>query len=265
MRPTGSFVMSAYVATSGRKIDRPEDSSPGVERTLNATGFTINSLDEVSREFVRFAAGVAPERVLDVGAGFGVATLAALEAGASVIANDMEAGHLAHVESRCPASFRSRLTLSPERFPDEVALEPGSIAGVLLSRVLHFFSGPEVERSAATVAGWLRPGGRVFVVCESSLFLEDARLRRVFQQQRSRGERWPGFVRGVHDLLPHRAHFVPDQLHYLDPPTLREVFESRGFEIETAGHFRRNVPEPGARGSGGHRVRTCVKLIARRH
>ena len=257
--------MPPYVATSGKKTDRPEESSPGVEQTLNATGFTINSLDEVSREFVRFAAAVAPEPVVDVGAGFGVATLAALQAGASVISNDIEAGHLAHVESRCPAALRSRLTLSGKRFPDEVALEPGSIAGVLLSRVLHFFSGSEVERSAATIARWLRPGGRVFVVCESSLFMEEAPLRRVYQRQRARGERWPGFVRGVHGLLPRRAQFVPDQLHYLDPPTLRDVFEARGFEIETAGHFRRNVPEPGARGSGGHRVRTCVRLIARRH
>jgi SAM-dependent methyltransferase len=227
------------------------------ERTLNRTGVTIHTLDEISEAFVSAASAAAPHPVVDIGAGFGVATLAALNAGATVISNDIEPEHLAALQSRTPAEQQPRLTLMPGRFPDDVQLNAGSVSAVLLSRVLHFFDGPQVLRSIETLYRWLVSGGRAFVVCDASLFLMQPPLRAAYEAQLAAGQEWPGFVRGVHQLLPERAGQIPDQLHYLDPDTLARAFERAGFAIERAELFVRDCGEQGP-------PRRCTGVIARK-
>lgn len=227
------------------------------ERTLNRTGVTIHTLDEFSEAFVAAASRAAPRPVVDIGAGFGVATLAALNAGATVISNDVEPEHLTALQSRTPADQQSRLTLMPGRFPDDIQLDDGSAAAVLLSRVLHFFDGPQLLRSIETLHRWLQPGGCAFVVCDASLFLKQPPLRAAYEAQLAAGQEWPGFVRGVHQLLPERADQIPDQLHYLDPDTLARAFEQAGFAIERAELFVRDCGEQGP-------PRRCTGVIARK-
>jgi SAM-dependent methyltransferase len=251
--------VTARTNRRARRIDaaHPQPRPPAFEQSLNATGCTIHKLDEISQSFVDFAAAHAPQMVVDIGAGFGVATLAALRAGATVIANDIEPHHLAALESRVPDADRSRLTLSPGCFPDSPELLEESAAAVLLSRVLHFFDGPRIELSVRAVRRWLRPGGKAFVICDSSIFLNQPPLREAYERQKAAGHAWPGFVRGVHALLPQRARFIPDQLHYLDPQTLAGVFKAAGFEIERTELFVRDCGEEGP-------PRRCTGVIARK-
>lgn len=256
MRP-----VSAKEIGRARRVDaahaRPSGPVPAFERSLNATGCTIHTLDEISRSFVDFAAAHAPQKVVDIGAGFGVATLAALRGGATVIANDVEGEHLAALESRTPEADRPRLSLAPGCFPDVPELADESVAAVLMSRVLHFFDGAQIERSVEVVRRWLLPGGKAFVVCDASIFLNQPPLREAYERQLAAGRAWPGFVRGVHALLPHRAQFIPDQLHYLDPPLLARVFTDSGFVVERAELIMRDCGEEGP-------PRQCTGVIARK-
>ena len=230
----------------------------GVERTLNGTGYMISSLDEISQAFVEHAAKDISIPVLDIGAAFGVATHAALETGASVVANDIEPRHLEILEERTPDELRSKLTIAPGAFPNDLDFPPFSFSGILLSRVMHFFSGDEMDQSILSLFNWLIPGGKVFVVVEASLFLNKPPLRECYESQLAAGARWPGFVGNVKELLPKRASFVPDKLHYLSPEILSRAFMEGGFTVETAHQFRRDEMQ----GASENEPRESVGLIA---
>ena len=230
----------------------------GVERTLNGTGFMISSLDEISQAFVEHAAQDITKPVLDIGAAFGVATHAALEAGASVVANDIEPRHLEILDERTPDELRSQLTIASAAFPNDLDFPPFSFSGILLSRVMHFFSGDEMDRSILSLFNWLIPGGKVFVVVEASLFLNKPPLREQYELQLEAGARWPGFVGNVRELLPKRASFVPDKLHYLSPDILTRAFTEGGFTVETAHRFHRDEMQ----GEDENEPRESIGLIA---
>lgn len=233
---------------------------PTFERTLNGTGFMIATLDEISHAFVQFAARQIPLPALDIGAAFGVATHAALAQGVRMVSTDIDPRHLEILKQRTPPEHRCRLKTVAGAFPEVPACAGSPFGAILISRVLHFFDGPAVERAAARLFELLSTGGKVFVVVEGSLFLDCPPLRRLYEEQLAAGARWPGFVSGVKKLLPQRAGFVPDQLHYLDPDILSRTFREAGFEVETARLFSRpeDPTQPDAM------IRESVGLIARR-
>ena len=90
--------------------------------TRNRMGWTSNQPNELSRLFIDFC-GSAQAPVLDLGAAYGVATVPALEAGARVIANDLDSDHLFEIPDH------PNLTRLAGRFPD-FDLPPGSLAAV---------------------------------------------------------------------------------------------------------------------------------------
>jgi SAM-dependent methyltransferase len=244
-------------------VPSPSDDVPfddNFERTLNGTGYMIRSLDELSGRFVDFAANGAPGPALDVGAAYGVATLAALARGARVVANDVEPRHLEVLASRVPTEDRDRLTLLPGAFPDDVELAQGSLGALLAARVLHMFDGPQIERSAATMFRALRPGGKAFIISEASTFFRYPQLRAKYEEQRQRGNRWPGFVTGVRQLIPEEAEHVPDQVHFLTPDVLTRVFRNAGFVVEWSDFYQR----PTAHDGPWYQRRRSVGLIARK-
>ncbi len=228
------------------------------EQTLNGTGYMIRSLDEVSRGFIKFAATDAPGPALDIGAAYGVATLAALARGARVIANDIDPRHLEILATRVPPEHCDQLTLLPGAFPDDISVDAGSIGALLAARVLHMFDGPQIERSAAMMFESLAPGGKAFVISEASTFFRYPQLREKYEQQRQSGQQWPGFVTGVRELLREEAEHVPDQVHFLTPEDLTLVFMNAGFVVEWCEFYQRNVGGQGP----WHQRRRSVGLIA---
>jgi hypothetical protein len=235
-------------------------SEAGIERTLNGTGYMITSLDPISKAFVDFAVTQSHFPALDIGAAFGVATHAALKRGVRVVANDIDPEHLEILKERTPAEHQSRLKTTDGAFPDDLCFPYAMFSSILLSRVMHFFDGQQVMRSVARLYDWLATGGKVFVVVEASLFLDKPPLRKLYENRKESGAMWPGFVNNVKELLPKRAEFLPDQLHYLDPDVLTRAFVEGGFQVEYADHFER-ADDPGDPNSP---VRRSVGFIARK-
>src|SRR5271156_2736729 len=143
----------------------PVAESSGFVKTLNSMGYMTSKLDWCSQQFVSFSPTV-PGPALDVGAAYGVATIAALEAGAKVIANDIDARHLQILMERAPANLRQNLLLKPGDFPN-VDIQPSSLGAALVARVFHFFPGEMIELSAHRLFNWLMRSGKVFVVAET--------------------------------------------------------------------------------------------------
>jgi hypothetical protein len=217
----------------------PAPEPNGFIKTLNNMGYMTSTLDPYSRQFVDFAL-IAPGPALDVGAAYGVATLAALKAGAHILANDIEPRHLEILSRTASAEDRERLTLKPGAYPERLNLEPHSLGAALVCRVLHFFDGPAIERAAASLFLWLKPGGKVFVVAETPYLRNFRTFIPIYEERKKAGDPWPGYVSDVMAIAPERGKSLPPRIHFLDPEVLSRVFSAAGFRIEKAA----TIPRP---------------------
>jgi SAM-dependent methyltransferase len=196
-------------------------------------GWSSNQLNALSQLFIDYCRH-ATLPVLDVGAAYGIATAAALEAGATVVANDLEAGHLAELPPH------PRLQLLAGRFPD-FDLPPASLGAVHASNVLHFLNGPEITLGALKVAQWLTPGGRVFIHAGTPYQQPFSRFIPRYEERVAAGDPWPGYIPDTKLVSSHRRLAqIPRAIHLLDPQVLSHVFRSAGFTIDNAWYYRRH-------------------------
>lgn len=203
-------------------------------------GWASERLGAVSELFVGCAAR-AEGPVLDVGAGYGAASEAALRAGApAVIANDMEPEHLAMLEARLEQSLRQRLRTKAGRFPRQIECEDGSLWAAHASNVFHFLTPRQVTEGMKKLARWVRPGGRIFVQAATPYQGVWAEFAAEYGRRVERGEPWPGLVEKVSEFVSHRQRSqMPRWLHLLDDAVLRREAEAAGFEVERAWLYRR--------------------------
>src|SRR5262245_35352646 len=166
----------------------PNTVEDGLIPTDNAMGIMT---EEPSPAAEAFIAGAARARrpLLEIGAAYGNATLPALRAGGTVIANDLSASELAVLASAAPEDDRKRLVILPARFPEEIRLGDGSVSAVLAAQVLHFFDGPTVELAFRCVHGWLEAGGAWHVVVMTPSLSFYRTLRPEYEKRARAGER----------------------------------------------------------------------------
>ncbi len=206
--------------------------------TRNRMGWTSNQINALSQLFVDHCR-TASLPVLDLGAAYGVATLPALAAGARVIANDLDAEHLAVLASL--AGPNSRLQLLPGRFPNQLDLPPASLGAVHASNVLHFLDGPELTLGAAKIANWLAPGGQLFIHAGTPYQQPFSRFIPQYEQRVAAGDPWPGYVMDTAAISTHRKLTqIPPALHLLDPQVLTRVFQAAGLVVDRAWFYRRH-------------------------
>lgn len=212
----------------------PATNMPGAIPTMNGTGFMLEALDEYARDFIRFSAATSGE-VLDIGCAYGVATIAALEAGARVCACDMEPKHLELVRDRTPPALRERLRTVPGTLPD-VQFPPLGFDAILASRVLHFLEGVDVARTLASMHAWLRPGGQLYVVADTPYMPQWSAIVPAYEAAKARGEPWPGYIANFGQFMSAGAR-GPAFLNTLDPDILARECRAAGFEVVRAGYF----------------------------
>jgi SAM-dependent methyltransferase len=216
--------------------DWPKEIEPGLIPTDNAMGVMTAELSPAAQAFVSHAHS-ASRPLLEVGAAYGNATLPALAAGATVIANDLSATELAVLAAAVPAGHSRHLVIAPARFPDELRLANGSLSGVLAAQVLHFLSGPEVERSFQDVFRWLEPGGKFFVLVMTPSLSYYRKLRPAYDERAARGERWPGIFDPRTVASPEWRDRLPAMVHLFEKDTLTRCATEAGFEIEALEYF----------------------------
>lgn len=208
----------------------PPAESSGFVPTLNKMGYMTLTLDYFSKKWIEYA-GQDKRPALEIGAAYGVATIPALEAGAKVTANDIEAEHLNILRDRTPEAFKSQLSLAPGSFPDALSFADGVFGSILVCRVLHFFDGPKLEKAFATMASWLAKGGRVYAVTETPYLRNFQEFIPVYQKRQLSGEKYPGFVADVMDVAPERGKTLPKTIHFLDVNVFTRLAESVGLKV----------------------------------
>jgi len=201
-------------------------------------GWVSAELGELSLAWVEDCRHSGEHPVLDIGAAFGAAALAALVSGAHVIANDLSPEHLAELARLAPA--RARLTLKPGHFPKQLHLEAASLHSVHISNVVHFLTGRQLDHGLRMIARWLRPGGRLFLQAVTPFQSVFAGFLPEYERRIRAHVRWPGYIAKVHEFPRHRQFSqMPRSVHLLDDEILRRAALEAGLEVERCWLFRR--------------------------
>jgi SAM-dependent methyltransferase len=218
--------------------------------TKNQMGWASEQLNDVSTAFVDFCrtgfCSSEESRALDIGAAFGTAAIAALRAGAQVIANDLEAEHLAVLRERVAADAGlgpkalERLRTQPARFPRETWFVEHTIGAVHASNVFHFLTGNQLERGITAISQWLRPGGKLFVHAVTPYQTAFAPFIEEYERRLAAGDRWPGWIPKLSVWSRHKKFGqMPRSIHLLDDIVLRRVADAAGLTVERVWLYRR--------------------------
>ncbi|WP_306029220.1 class I SAM-dependent methyltransferase [Stappia sp. MMSF_3263] len=207
--------------------------------TANRRGRTTTRLNEINARFAQLA-GEARLPVLDLGCAFGVAAHAALAAGATVIANDIDPLHLEETARNAPPGTSDRLRLAPGAFPAGLDFDDGSLALVHASNLLNFLKGEEIDAGFASIFRWLAPGGRFLSMSGSPYSANIRGFIPAYEANVAAGLDWPGECHDLHARSddPTIAE-LPDFLHLLDPAVLSRSAREAGLEVEEAQFFNR--------------------------
>lgn len=213
-------------------------------KTWNKQGRTTSILNEINEAFVAFSR-TSTLPVLDLGCAFGIASLAALQQGAIVFANDIDEGHLNTLIENTPILTRENLRTILGRFPFELEFPEESIGAVHASNLFNFLSGNDLEIGARKIWKWLRPGGKVFVISGTPYARNIRGFIPEYEKRLANGERWPGQCEDLRKYSNDPTiDELPRELHLLDDHILRRTFGEAGFAIEEARMFhRRGTPD----------------------
>lgn len=225
--------------------------------TLNKMGYMTTHLDPYSQAFVEYAAKTR-EPVLEIGAAYGVATLAALSAGATVFCNDIDLRHLKIVEQNTAKKDLHRLKLVPGAFPRELNFPNETFRAILIARVLHFFDPETLELSLKKSYEWLKPGGKLVIVADTPYLKNMASFIPEYERRVKNGDKWPGIMGDPKKYVnnPNFHHFI----HVLDVNVLTRILLEQGFEIEKIETLNRTDYPPDRQLDG----RESVAAIARK-
>jgi SAM-dependent methyltransferase len=226
---SGAIVKATEFQSRVCDLNLPECQTDGMIPTLNKNGFMTVGLDPISLEFIEFSAKCRSP-VLDVGAAYGVASISALERGATVIANDVDEGHLSILRERTQTQYWEHLYLNNARFPDEVDFPEQSLGAVLMRRVSHFLTADEMERALDKIKSWLVPGGRLYIVTMSPFHYNLPGFSLEYERRWEAGDCWPGIIHNMHDYAPHIADYTTNFLHVMDEKVLTKALEKRSLK-----------------------------------
>ncbi len=228
----------------------PEATARGMVPTLNSKGFMSTSLDPVSAAFAAFS-GQCDGLSLDLGCAYGIATLAALDNGADVVACDMELGHVQVLRDQVPVDRSDSLRTVVAEMP-RLAFAPGTFSAVLCSRALHFLQGHDVEETVRRIAAWLAPSGKVFLIADTPYTGFWAAGAEDYERRKAEDHPWPGFIADVTVFLPDTARSKGNMrfLNPMDPDVLARVCRDAGLTVEHAA-FSGRPDQPDARTHAG--------------
>jgi hypothetical protein len=212
--------------------------------TWNGMGWSGDVINEISERFIALTSE-ASGPVLDIGAAFGVATIPALEKGASVWANDLEIAHLAELQRRTPDHLRKHLTIVHGHYPDGIQLPRSYFSAIHMSQVLHFLAPGNVRLALETAFTCLKPCGHLFILAATPYQAIHADFIPTFQSRKIAGEEWPGVITNLRQYNRHwAADLVPDWLHVFDEDVLVAAVQRAGFRVECVEMFsRRGLPD----------------------
>jgi SAM-dependent methyltransferase len=217
---------------------------PNLIPTANNFGWTSDVPNQITCKWLDFIAGRPEARVIDIGAGLGVASLPALATGAFVIVNDIDQSHLDHIKKRAhEGGYADKMQLLQAALPDLPDISP--VDAIHASNVLHFLRGKELVKAAAWMFRSLKPEGQAFIQVGSVYAGHYRDFLPVYLERKRAGIEWPGEIDNPKQYAPLSLRkMLPDFSHVLDKETLGPIFCRAGFTIEYCEYYTRpGLPE----------------------
>ena len=218
-----------------RKILYPVQYIP----TLNRMGYMSPTLDKIQMAFVEHCRNNKSGLFLDIGCGYGVATLPVINNKCQIIACDLEGRHLDILIKEIPKEKRSLLTLIKGHFPDEIVFPENTFDGINFSMVLHFLSPETIEKALKETFSCLRKGGRLFITTSSPYQRSLLSFISIYEQKRLI-EEWPGYIDDIAKYVPYRAHLLPKRNIVFCTAELIRLVSKFGFQVQEATFFSRD-------------------------
>lgn len=203
--------------------------------TLNKMGYMNTEPEYYNDAFVAFSSQCSYP-CLEIGTAYGRTAIAALKKGATIIANDLSAGHLEVVLQNTPQELRKNLTLVPGAFPEALSIKENSLGAVLSSRMLNFLEPDTLPEAIEKVFKWLRPGGKFFILVSSPYMGNFKEFLPHYLKARAENKQWPGFLDEIAAYNPTRAHDLPLFINLLDIEDIALLLIRSGFHIENIGY-----------------------------
>ena len=129
-------------------------------------------------------------------------------------------------------------------FPQEFTISNPEFDAILIARVAHFFSPTKLEASINKFYEILNPSGCVYLVGITPYVNRFSSFIPEYEQSIKDKQAWPGYVTNL-QLYANR-NFTPDnvyanlkdkEFHFLSSALLRELFESKGFNVSYVNEF----------------------------
>ncbi|MGN6671030.1 MAG: class I SAM-dependent methyltransferase [Candidatus Nucleicultricaceae bacterium] len=204
--------------------------------TLNGMGYTNTEHNPALDAFL-LRVEETKGTFADIGAAFGYASIAALKRGGKVVAIDLDEGHLDELMHNTPEHLRDNLVCKVGHFPNNVKLPDSSFDGILMAKVLLFYTAEEIEAVLRTVYALLKPGG-CFYVTSPSPFRKSLEIYRAqYETQREQGNAWPGRVYDYTKKFPSHQGQLPDELQFIDETSLYAGLSEAGFKVMDMGYW----------------------------
>lgn len=203
--------------------------------TLNSMGYMLSAPEKYNQSFIDYAASVHGP-VLEIGAAYGLSTIPALEKGAYVIANDLDARHLQILKSKVPVSYFNRLEIKPGRMPNEIDFPDNSLEAVLASRVLNFVEPYEFKICLQKIFKWLKPGGKLFILMSCVYMGNYHKFLSTYLKRKKENHPWPGLIEDIQYCAPTRVTDLPKFINLFDMDQLKKSLIEEGFSIQEIGY-----------------------------
>lgn len=204
--------------------------------TMNTRGY-MHPVTQIGKAFASFSKTASP--TIDMGCAYGNTVIAALDAGAeNIIACDMEKQHLDGLSHQLNDAEKQRVTFKQGILPDGFDFTNNSIAGIHASLVLPYLNEQELDKALGKFYQWLKPGGKLFILCYSIYIRElvNTKFETEYARRLKSGRKWPGYLEDFSEYSADKfdATAFPMTLHFFDRNVLVPVLEKLGFTIESA-------------------------------
>ncbi len=204
-------------------------------KTKNNMGYAHSIPSRASRAFYEHSK-LTQGLFADIGAAYGFDSIKAAEYGANVLVIDKEPLHLEIFKRNLSPEIKSKIQTLNLTFPEEVNLKKNAFDGILLSRVLLFLNPPLLDLALNKVFSFLKPGGKAFIMSISPFTAGWEVIRDVYIEQKQQGQKWPGYITNIWDLLPKTKNTLPNAIQFLDEEHLQKGLKEAGFIIEESGY-----------------------------
>ncbi|XP_055338106.1 demethylmenaquinone methyltransferase-like [Paramacrobiotus metropolitanus] len=217
------------------KLTKQHEETGYLRKTSNNTGWQMNVLDEFGERFIQYAKACQKPVILDLGVAYGYTSKQLLEAGASVVANELSAEMLDDLLSNVSEEEKGRLQLKPGSALD-LDFPAESFDGILASRCFQFFKPDEMRSMLARFAKWLRPGGKLCLTVSSPYLCKAIPFLDEYNRRRAAGVEFPGYFETaeLETILEGLKH-----MHFVDLDVLKREVERAGFVVEKLAYIAR--------------------------